>query len=302
MPGSAIYYTLNGTTPTASSTKYAGAITVSNSETIRAIAVAPGHLASAVALAAYVIETPAPTPTFSVPSGTYPTKPAVSIYDSMPGAAIYYTLNGAMPTVSSTKYAGAILVTKSEMIRAIAVAPGYLASAVATAAYVIETPTTTPTFSVPAGTYTATWGVSIYDSMSGVAIYYTLNGTTPTVSSTKYAGAISVSKSETIKAIAVAPGYLASAAASATYVIETLTPTPTFSVPAGTYTTTKAVSIYDSIPGAAIYYTLNGATPTTSSAKYTGSISVSSTETVKAIALVNGDATNPVASATYVIQ
>jgi len=53
-----------------------------------------------------------------------------------------------------------------------------------------------------------------------VTVYYTTNGTTPTTSSAKYTSAgIIVSATETIKAIALAPGYSQSAVASATYII-----------------------------------------------------------------------------------
>nr|WP_236657573.1 Ig-like domain repeat protein [Acidisarcina polymorpha] len=57
--GAAIYYTTNGAPPTQSSTKYAGPITVSSSETIKAIAVPSGGTPSTVTVAAYDIDTAA---------------------------------------------------------------------------------------------------------------------------------------------------------------------------------------------------------------------------------------------------
>jgi hypothetical protein len=162
-----------------------------------------------------------------------------------------------------------------------------------------------PVFSPVAGTYSSAQTVSISDATSGATIYYTTDGvTTPTTSSTAYTGPISVSSSETIKAIAVATGYTNSAVSSATYTIgATVANTPSFSPAAGTYSSAQTVTISDATSGATIYYTTDGVTtPTTSSTAYTGPITVSSTETVKAIAVASGYTNSAVASATYTIS
>ena len=148
--------------------------------------------------------------------------------------------------------------------------------------------TATPTFSPAAGTYTSIQTVTISDSTSGATIYYTTDGSTPTTSSTRYSAAITVSSTETIKAIAVASGYSQSAVATATYTIHLRAATPTLSPASGTYTSVQMVTISDTTSGATIYYTTDGSTPTTSSTKYSAAITVSSTETIKAIAVATG--------------
>jgi hypothetical protein len=164
---------------------------------------------------------------------------------------------------------------------------------------ILELPAT-PTFSLAAGAYSSAQALTLSDTVNGVSIYYTTNGTTPTTSSTLYTGSIMVSSSETVEAIAVQDGRLFSSVGSAAYTITTVA-TPTFSVTAGDYTGTQSVSLSTATPGASIYYTING-TPTTSSTLYTGtSISVSSSETIEAIAAEGPYATSAVAIAAYSI-
>jgi len=86
---------------------------------------------------------------------------------------------------------------------------------------------------------------------------------------------------------------------SASYVIQSSVATPTFSPAAGTYTSAQSVTISDVTSNATIYYTTNGTAPTTSSTKYTGSITVSSTETLEAVAVATGNIDSAVASAAY---
>ncbi|MGD0861068.1 MAG: chitobiase/beta-hexosaminidase C-terminal domain-containing protein, partial [Terracidiphilus sp.] len=288
-------------TPTTSSTKYTGTITVSATETLEAIAVETGYTNSAVASAAYTIAPVLPGPTFSPAAGTYTTSQSVTISDATSGTTIYYTTNGTTPTTSSSKYTGAITVSATETLEAIAVETGYTNSAVGSAAYIIAPVLPTATFSPAAGTYTTSQSVTISDSTAGTTIYYTTNGTTPTTSSTLYTGPITVSATESLEALAVETGYTNSAVATAAYTIAPQVLAPTFSPAAGAYAASQSVTISDATSGATIYYTTNGTTPTTSSNVYSGPITVSATETLEAIAVETGYTNSAVATAAYTI-
>jgi hypothetical protein len=61
------------------------------------------------------------------------------------------------------------------------------------------------------------------------------------------------------------------------------------------------VTLADTTPGAVIYYTTNGTTPTITSAVYSQALTISATTTVKAIAVASGYANSPVTSSTYTI-
>ncbi len=166
-------------------------------------------------------------PIFAPPSGTYSSAQSVTISDSIAGASIYYTTDGSTPTTASAVYTGPINLTSTGSINAIATAPGYSVSAVASAMYTISIPVAaTPALSLSAGTYSGPQSVTISDSTPGAIIYYTTDGSTPTTSSSVYSAAISVSASETIQAMAAAPGYTNSGVAAAAYTINTISSTP----------------------------------------------------------------------------
>jgi hypothetical protein len=300
--GATIYYTTDGSTPTTNSTQYAGPIKVSATETLKAMAIASGYSLSDVASAAYTINLPAATPTFSLATGTYTSAQTVTISDATSGATIYYTTDGSTPMTGSTVYSGPIKVSSTETLKAVAIASGYSLSDVASVAYAINLPAATPTFSPAAGTYTSVQTVTISDATAGATIYYTTDGSTPTTGSTVYAGPIKASSTETLKAVAIASGYSLSDVAIATYTINFPAATPTFSLATGTYTSIQTVTISDSTVGATIYYTTNGSTPTMSSAVYSSAIKVSSTETLKAVAIASGYSLSDVASATYTLN
>ena len=164
--------------------------------------------------------TPTASPSFSLAAGTYTSAQMLTISDQTTGATIYYSTNGTAPNVDSAIYNAPISVSTSETVEAVAVASGDAVSSITSASYTINLPAAaTPAFSVAAGTYTSVQTVTLSDPTQGATIYYTTNGTTPTTSSTVYSGAIMVSSTETIQAIATATGYSTSAIASATYTI-----------------------------------------------------------------------------------
>ena len=78
----------------------------------------------------------------------------------------------------------------------------------------------TPTASPVGGTYTSTQSVTLSTTTSGATIYYTTNGDTPTAGSTEYVGAISISETTTVKAVAAKTGLTNSGIMSTTYKID----------------------------------------------------------------------------------
>lgn len=175
----------------------------------------------------------------------------------------------------------------------------------------LSTPVTQPTaatpkFSLAAGTYLGTQTVTLSDATSGATILYTTDGSTPATTpggSTKtYSAALSVTSSETIKAIATATGFSPSVAASAAYVIEQRATAPIFSPAGGAYSSAQSVTISSPTAGAIVYYTTNNTTPTTSSTQFTGAITVNTNTTIQAIAVANGFFSSTVSTATYTIN
>ncbi len=77
---------------------------------------------------------------------------------------------------------------------------------------------------------------------------------------------------------------------------------PTFSPAAGTYAAAQTVTISCITSGAAIYYTTDESTPTTSSQVYSGPITVSANTTIKAYAVKAGMPDSEVVSSTYSIN
>jgi hypothetical protein len=219
--GAVIYYTTNGSTPTTSSTKYTGPISVSKSTSFQFIAVAPSHSSSGVNKAWYTITLTAATPVISPASGTYHSVQSVTIQDATPNSTIHYTLDGSYPTNSSPVYKGPIKATTTTNVVATASATQFDTSAGAKASYSIVAPA--PSITPESGTFTDSTTVTMSDAVSGAVIHYTTDGSIPTTSSAVYTGPIKVSPSRTTtevyQALATASGYYTSSPSLASFIV-----------------------------------------------------------------------------------
>ncbi len=135
-----------------------------------------------------------------------------------------------------------------------------------------------PTFSMAYGNFQTT--VTISNSRSDAAIYYTTDGTDPTTSSTLYTEPFTVTEETTVKAIAQSEGYYASAVAETVVPIYEQAKGVTISVSeeddASTLTLTTETE--DGV----IWYNFSASTDTTSSSKYTEPIVVRDHKTITA--------------------
>ncbi len=160
---------------------------------------------------------------------------------------------------------------------------------------------TPPTFSVESGTYEEPQSVTL-SADEGLYILYTTDGTDPSWADSNgeiYTDPISVTTGVTIKAIAVNDDEVESSVSSKTYVIKPAAPTLT---EGGSYAGSVDVEMTAS---ATILYTTDGTVPSLeneASEIYDGTaVTLTTTTTVKAVAVDDYDNVSDVVSQTYTI-
>jgi hypothetical protein len=312
-------YTLSGTAPTAptpgtcggGSTTYSAAISVTSNSAhnLQILATESAQTNSSVQSYTYTFTV---GPISCVPATeTFTTSVTTSCNNPTVGALEYYTTDGSTPIcASSPALTGLVTFTTTTTMKVIACQTGYNSSTV-TNVYTLSgggggtlaTPTCSP------GTETANNSVSAACVFtSGETGCYRLDGTAPTAptpgtcgsGSTAYSAPISITSNaaNNLQILATESGFTNSAVQSYSYTFTVATPVP--SPPAGTYTSTRSVTLSTGTTGAAIHYAI-GSTPNCSSTLYSTAISVSSSETVESIGCLSGYNNSAVDSAAYVI-
>lgn len=143
-PEGNIYYTTDGSEPSASSQMYVEKWKLSGSTVLKAVAVADGKAQSETVEYIYTMAGQVAAPTASLPSGAIEAGAEVTLGTATEGATIYYTTNGVTPTADTLKdaivYDAPIVVARPVSIRMLAVRDGMRPSVANTATYTVTVP------------------------------------------------------------------------------------------------------------------------------------------------------------------
>ncbi len=232
-PNASIRYTTTGLEPTETSASYTGPLTFKNYTPLRVRAFRSGYAPSQIVSAVYFVTNSIVPPTFNPAGGAFSEPVYVTMYSSLPGAAIRYTTNGSTPSITSPLYTNPVPVNTTGTVKARAFV-GASISATAEAAFVIAVQAAIPTITPNGGSYSGTVEVTLASSTPGATIRYTTNNTDPNTNSTLYTGPFTLGiGSYTVRARAYLDGIAPSAAAAAFFqgfsaqVATTETPTVT---------------------------------------------------------------------------
>lgn len=245
--GATIYYTTDGSTPTASSDEYSDALTINATTTVKAVALESGKILSEVASATYTKSSPSPgpgpspTPTVAVTGVTVAPKTATISLSENKAVQLTATVapedaSDKSVTWSQSSSDGGEVLFSGTAVNPVSVTAVKAGTVTVTATTtdgsktdtatititddVIKEKAATPEFSPAAGTYTLSQNVIITSATEGAVIHYTTDGSTPSSESPSYSNPILVDKTMTIKAIAVKEGMDDSDVATAAYVLD----------------------------------------------------------------------------------
>ncbi|MFO1512764.1 MAG: PQQ-dependent sugar dehydrogenase [Verrucomicrobiota bacterium] len=240
------------------------------------------------------------TPVFTPTNGTMNSN-IVIVTCVTPNAEIHYTTNGLDPVLTDpfivsgqTIVAATGLTNKARAFRA-----DLLPSNVARAVFTNKV--AAPVFSPAAGPITNGTPITISSITASATFYFTTNGSNPTTNSLLYTGPITLNGGTTLRAIGAASGFVTSAVTTVSYALAQVA-MPSFNPPVGPITNGTSIIISCATPGAAIYYTLNGATPTNTSPLYQSPITLTNPATLRARAFKQAWGASTVQSVFYGFQ
>ena len=207
-----MFFTVDGSTPTQLSTPYVGALLIEQNTDLAAIGFKPPALPSAVVRSLFSIEALAPLT--ATDSGAFTSSRIVAFTNPNPYGAIELSINGGA-FAAATQFD----FTETGYVVARVTSPNQIASA--TVRRDIEILVAPITISPNGGIVSDADEITLTTATSGASIYYTIDGTNPTISSLLYNPATKpiLAASATFKAKGFKPGTTATATNTVDFLI-----------------------------------------------------------------------------------
>ncbi|MFY1827986.1 chitobiase/beta-hexosaminidase C-terminal domain-containing protein [Myxococcus fulvus] len=289
----ATHYTLDGSAPTTQSPRYTAPVRVEASATLRFFSVDREGNAEQARSAEFVVDAVAPTVTASPASGPQGTPYVVTLTCGDGGgsgcASIHYTLDGSVPSESSTRYQTPFMLSAGARVRFIALDRAGNASLEGLALYSIDTTGPFSAAMPTGGVFGGHTQVSLTcDDAGGTGcarIHYSLDGRAPTKDSPVYSGPLELTSTADVRFFSVDVAGNVGAQGLETYLIDTEAPTGFVSPPGGHFSSRQTVTLRCEDTGgsgcAAIHYTTDGTAPERTSPRYTQPLEFSSSTTLR---------------------
>lgn len=194
--GAKFYYTVDGSLPDESCKSFYSSIVIASSCTLTVRAMKSGMGASELtAVSIYVPTVEAPRLTALDVIGGKKIELSCNTLD----AKMYYTVDGTQPKITDTLYTEPFYIKKSATVRVLAVKDGCESAQTSKRLSVA-------TVSIPIIKADKNLKITLSCKTSGALIYYTLDGTEPSMLSKLYSGAFTVKKGTKVRAFAIRNG------------------------------------------------------------------------------------------------
>ncbi len=255
--------------------------------TLRAQATSSSMGPSPIMTEYYVYYPPVQAPTSSLPQGPFYDLTSLTLTSATTEAVVRYTLDGSEPTASSSLATGAITLTDSVTLKAVAFRTP-VKSGTLTLVYPLRL--TQPTVDKTSRQFVDSIQINLSAPCKACLIVYTLDGSEPTLKSPSIANPSTVtiqSAGATVLTAAAVKRSVMSPSVHATYtktdVVVKLS-TPTISPPGGDFHDTLWIKLSTTDTNAQIHYTTDGQVPTGKSPVSPDSIRIDASQTINAIA------------------
>ena len=315
------YYTLDGSNPDNTKTRYAGFITVDdidgNTLTLKVISYDAAGNTSNIITQNYTFDKLGPnTPTFSILGGTFNSAQSVTITPAGDAISTYYTLDGSNPNNTKTPIDGAININgingATVTLKAVSYDSFGNIGTVNTQNYIFDTVgPNAPTSNVSSGSYNTAKSIIITSSGDATSTYYTMDGSNPNNTKTLYASPFIIdSDIETPIVLKIVSYDLVGNIGSIstyTYIFDKTPPlSPSLNISGGTYNAGLSILLTPAVDTINTYYTLDGSNPDSTKLRYSGAISINGldgvTITIKAISYDSANNTSLILTENYLFD